>query len=133
VDEHLRVAARREPVSRALELGTELELVVDLAVVGDPDRAVLVRQRLRASVEVDDAEATVPEDDLCRLVEAVVAALGARWRGREPEALAVGTAVLKRPCEAQHERTETAVGPAADRSGDSAHRASFSPSDGAEA
>ena len=39
-------------------------VVVDLAVEHDPDRAVLVRHRLGAALEVDDAQPPVPENDV---------------------------------------------------------------------
>ena len=54
VDEDLGVAAGREAVPPGLELLAEGGVVVDLAVVDDPDRPVFVRQRLMAALEVDD-------------------------------------------------------------------------------
>ena len=56
VDEHLGVGVRGEPVARGLELLPELAVVVDLAVLDDVDRAVLVRDRLVAALEVDDRQ-----------------------------------------------------------------------------
>ena len=47
---------RRESVTFALELPTELAEVVDLAVEDDADRAVLVRDRRVAVFDVDDRE-----------------------------------------------------------------------------
>ena len=49
VDERLGVGARPEAVPRALELACQLAVVVDLAVLDDGARAVLVRDRLVAA------------------------------------------------------------------------------------
>ena len=43
---HLGVAARAETVAARRELVDQLPIVVDLAVEGDADRAVLVEERL---------------------------------------------------------------------------------------
>src|SRR5439155_534712 len=56
VHEHLRVALRAEPMARALQLGAQLPVVVELAVLDDVHGAVLVRERLVAGLEVDDRE-----------------------------------------------------------------------------
>src|SRR6266480_947983 len=48
VDEHFRVGGAPEAVPARLELGREGAVVVDLAVVDDQDRSVLVAHRLRA-------------------------------------------------------------------------------------
>src|SRR5581483_11799291 len=56
VDENLRVAVRPEAMAGRLELGAQLLVVVDLAVLDDVDGAVLVRDRLVARLEVDDRE-----------------------------------------------------------------------------
>ena len=71
VHDHLGVRVRAEPVAVRLELGADLGEVVDLAVEDDPDRAVLVRQRLIAGRKVDDAETTVAEADALADVEPV--------------------------------------------------------------
>ena len=67
VREHLGVAARVESMSRALELVHQLAVVVDLAVLDDDDRAVLVRDRLVAAGQVDDRKP--PRGDPDRPVE----------------------------------------------------------------
>ena len=60
VDEHFRVGGAPEAVPARLELGREGAVVVDLAVVDDQDRSVLVAHRLRAGGrEVDQREAPV--------------------------------------------------------------------------
>ena len=56
MDEDLRVAAGREPVAGPLEAVPNLGVVVDLAVLDDLDAAVLVADRLVATVEIDDRE-----------------------------------------------------------------------------
>ena len=59
VNEHLGVrVVRAHAVTLALELGAQLRVVVDLAVLDDPDRLVLVRDRLIAALEVDDRQPT---------------------------------------------------------------------------
>ena len=62
--EHLGVAVRAKPVAGALELAAQLLVVVDLAVLDDGDRAVLVRERLVARLEVDDREPARGEADV---------------------------------------------------------------------
>ena len=49
VDDRLGVGVRAEPVPGALELAAQLGVVVDLAVLDDGARAVLVRDRLVAA------------------------------------------------------------------------------------
>ena len=44
-------------MTAALQLGPQLAVIVDLAVLDDDDAAVLVGERLVAAVEVDDREA----------------------------------------------------------------------------
>ena len=61
VEHHLGVAGGVERVADRLQLGAQLAEVVDLAVVDDLEPAVVHRHRLRAVLEVDDAEAPEPE------------------------------------------------------------------------
>ena len=64
VDEHLGVAVAAEHVSVRNQLGAQMQVVVDLAVEGDPDGPVLVRHRLGAGRgEIDDRQAPVAERD----------------------------------------------------------------------
>ena len=67
-------------MSRSLELVHQLAVVVDLAVLDDDDRAVLVRDRLVAARQVDDRKS--PRRDPDRPVEV--------------RALGVGAAVIER-------------------------------------
>jgi hypothetical protein len=53
----LRVARRAEAVPPPFERCPQLEVVVDLAVLDDLDRPVLVPDRLVSTAEVDDGEA----------------------------------------------------------------------------
>jgi hypothetical protein len=57
-----------------LELPAQLEVVPDLAVVDRDDGSVLVHERLRPSLEVDDAEPGMAEGD--RPVEMETAPVG---------------------------------------------------------
>ena len=60
----LGVGLRPEAVAVRLELSAQLDVVVDLAVVEELQRAVLARERLAASVgQVDDREPRVAERD----------------------------------------------------------------------
>ncbi len=61
VNEHFSVGSRAVGVPGGFQLRPHQRVVVDLAVVGDPDAPVLVRQRLVAAREVDDAETPVGE------------------------------------------------------------------------
>jgi hypothetical protein len=56
VHQHLGVGAGRKAVAGDLQPRTKLAVVVDLSVLDDVDRAVLVRDRLVARLEVDDRE-----------------------------------------------------------------------------
>src|SRR5829696_1048515 len=59
----LGVAGRAEAVTASLERRAELEVVVDLAVLDDLNRAVLVSDRLVSAREVDDGEAARRQGD----------------------------------------------------------------------
>ena len=62
MDQHFGVAARPEDVPFRDQLLAQRQVVVDLAVEGDGDGAVLVVHRLRAVLrEIDDREAAVSE------------------------------------------------------------------------
>ena len=71
VHDHFCVRMRAEPVSVRDQLCTQLGEVVNLAVEHDADRPVLVRQRLIAGRQIDDAQTAVPEPDAGADVEAV--------------------------------------------------------------
>src|SRR5258706_12357486 len=69
--------------------GDQLAIVVDLAVVGDDDAAVLVEQRLLAAREIDDRQPAMAEPD----------------SGRAVETGTVGTAMVERVVHPLEERT----------------------------
>ena len=56
VNDRFRIAMSAVHVPGRFELCAHVPVVVDLAVVGHPDRAGLVRQRLMPAGQVDDAE-----------------------------------------------------------------------------
>ena len=62
MDDHFGVRVGAEPVPPRLELGSQLSVIVDLAVEHDPYAAVFVGDRLMAAGDVDDAQATDPQD-----------------------------------------------------------------------
>ncbi len=73
VHEHFAVGVRDELVAARLEQPAQLAVVVDLAVVGQPDRVVLVGHRLMACLaQVDDRQAPVSEPDRPVEVKALV-------------------------------------------------------------
>jgi hypothetical protein len=61
VQDGFGVGARLIAVPGLLECWTERGLIIYLAVKGDPERAGLVRHRLVAALDVDDAEAPLGE------------------------------------------------------------------------
>jgi hypothetical protein len=75
MDEHLGVGVRgAERVPRALELGPQLRVVVDLAVLDHDHAPVLARDRLVAALEVDDRQPPGGEPGLA--VDHLAAAVG---------------------------------------------------------
>jgi hypothetical protein len=84
MDDGLGVGPGPVDVPGAFECGPDIRVVVDLAIEDDPDRAVLVRERLMASREVDDTEPTMAESGVLVVVLARVvrAATTSRIRGR---------------------------------------------------
>src|SRR5215475_6474522 len=63
MDEHFRIGVvGAEAVAAAAELEPQALMVVDLSVVGDPYRAILIGHRLRRAVaQIDDRETTMRE------------------------------------------------------------------------
>ena len=64
VHEHLGVALRGKPMTLGLQLRPLFPVVVDLAVLDDPDRAVFVADGLVAAGEVDDRQAPSGQTDV---------------------------------------------------------------------
>ena len=81
VEGDLAVGARPQPVSRPFQLALDPLEVVELAVHDDVAPLVLVRDRLIAGHQIDDAEPGVAQSD--------------SPVGRDPLALAVGAAVVQ--------------------------------------
>ena len=84
VREHFGVAAGAKDVPGTPEVVPQLAVVVDLAVLDDDDRAVLVRDRLVAARQVDDREPAGGDADALVRVHAlgVGAAMEERLRHR---------------------------------------------------
>ena len=61
MDDRFRIGIGGETVPAGLQIRSELPIIVDLAVEDDPDRPILVRNRLMAAGDVDDAEPAHPE------------------------------------------------------------------------
>ena len=78
VHEHLGVAVGPETMARAFELAAQVLVVVDLTVLHDVARTVLVRDRLVAGLEIDDRETPGGEADtgVDVLTDAVGTAVG---------------------------------------------------------
>jgi hypothetical protein len=63
VDDDLAVAAGAKHVAGGLEFGVQLAIIVDLAVVDQPDALVLIGEGLVTAFAVDDAQAPMAEAD----------------------------------------------------------------------
>src|SRR5690606_41167826 len=106
VNDDLGLAPGAELVASSEEIVLDLLEVVDLAVVGDDDRVVLVVERLLTALEIDDREAPVAESHA----------------GLEMEPVAVGTARRERSVHRTHERfVNGPTVPQIDDAGNSAH------------
>ncbi len=93
VDDDLGVAVRAERVAGGLKLSAQLAIVVDLAVIDEPDGLVLVGHGLMATLTVDDAETTMAETDGRGLEGAGVVGAAVHDGGAHaPEKLPVGQA-----------------------------------------
>src|SRR5665648_782145 len=93
VDDDFAVAAGAERVAGGDELVAQLAVVVDLAVVDEPDGVVLVGDGLVAPGAVDDAEPAVAEAHVRALEGAgVVGSAVHERRCHAPEELPVGRA-----------------------------------------
>ena len=94
------VAVALVAMTGSLELGTNVGVVEDFAVVGDPQRVVLVGHGLAAGGEVDDAEAAVAQGNFTLHVE--TGAVGPTMRddiGHRPDDARVGgtPSVFRKP------------------------------------
>src|ERR1700677_3417552 len=75
VHEHFAIGARAKTMTARLELGALSLEAVELAVDDRVNALVLVRERLRAPLEVDDAQPGVPEPHASGCVEPVSLAI----------------------------------------------------------
>jgi hypothetical protein len=106
VNDDLRVTSSVEDVSERLQFGDQRLVVIDLAVVDDDDRAVLVVKRLLSRGDVDDGEAPMTETDA----------------GLDVHALAVGSPVRLRVVHALQQRTiDVPPNSSVEKAGDAAH------------
>ena len=103
----LGVAAGAVAMAASFELAAQVGVVVDLAVVGDPHRAVLVRERLGAGGDVHDREPAERQPHPRLDVEPGIirAAVGERL-GRRGEPVGIGGAAvgIEPGREAAHQR-----------------------------
>ena len=84
VRQDLGVAAAREPVPILLQLPVQLEMVVQLPVLGRPDRPLLVPHRLMAAGHIHDRQAPRPQRHPRRLIRAPIIRPPMRQHIRHP-------------------------------------------------
>src|SRR5262245_55874163 len=78
VDENLGIGVRRaKNMTPRHELGPQLQVIIDLTVEDDRDRAILVPKRLVTTADVDNGETTVTKINMGRLVEKKAFTIGA--------------------------------------------------------
>ena len=63
MQDSLGVAVRREAVPASLQLRAQFDVVEDFAIEDDPQRPVLIPDRLLAAAEIDDAQARASQAD----------------------------------------------------------------------
>src|SRR5688572_18311564 len=99
------VAVRAKRVAAFYEVLTQLDVVEDLAVERDPDRAVFVAQRLLARAQVDDGQAAMTQPDAGLDVIALLVRPTVQQRASHaPQCLVVDRALVLMPdsCYAAH-------------------------------
>src|SRR5262249_19547850 len=78
VDENLGIGVRRaENMTPPHELSPQLQVIIDLTVEDDRDRAILVPKRLVTTVDIDNCETTVSKIIIGHLVEKKAFTIGA--------------------------------------------------------
>src|SRR6266568_3516307 len=107
VNEHLSIGARAKLMSAPLQLAPQIEVVIQLAVENDPNAMVLVGHRLRPTLHVHDAEATMAEGD--------------RTASSKVKSRAIGTPVGQRSGETRHKGSGVAARFQTEHTRDSAH------------
>ncbi len=111
VDGGLGVAVALVAVSRGFKLRADVGVIVDLAVVRDPERVVLIRHRLTAGGEVDDAQPPMAQRDFTMHVESgcIGTAVGDDVRHRANHTSVGGGAV--RVQESRYATHKTSIAP----------------------
>ena len=103
----LSVTVRSETPSALLQLTTQFPEVVNLAVEDDPHAAVVVGQRLIATLQIDDGQSSESQADASTLVEPTP----------------VGTAMMQRPDHPRQQLTiDRLLSVVGEDSGETAHR-----------
>src|SRR5438309_4976943 len=72
MDDHLRVGLGFENVPFVQEKVSQFPEVVDFSVKGDPDGAVLIRERLMPAAEIDNRETSVAKRHLGGYVDSLI-------------------------------------------------------------
>src|SRR5262245_28871982 len=80
----LAVAGGLQGVTASLDVGAQRLVVVDLAVEDEPERAILVGDRLPAAGEVDDAQPADAQTGVTAEFETVVIGPAVTDRGGHP-------------------------------------------------
>ena len=82
----LGVARRREAVAEAKELVSELDIIVDLAVIDGRNRSILIMDRLMPAVQIDDRKPPMADHHALILKDALIVraamAKGGAGRGK---------------------------------------------------
>src|SRR5687767_1853384 len=72
MNDHFGVAAGAEHKPQLGQLGNQFLIVIDLAVVYDDDRPILVIERLLAGSQIDDREPPMPEPNAWRKMQSTL-------------------------------------------------------------
>ena len=81
--DHFSVRRRHEVVSKAPQLCSELQVVVDLAIEHEHDASIRTAHGLIARREVDYGQTSMPEADVSILVEALAVRSAVRQGARD--------------------------------------------------
>jgi hypothetical protein len=105
VHQHLGVRARREAMPARAQILTQLRVIVDLAIERHPHRAVLVAERLMASLDIHDRQAANADSHSSREIGVhplIVRASVAQRRAHRPHRISPG--VVRAPSDPTHLR-----------------------------
>ena len=72
MDDHFRIGGGRKHMAALLQLAAEVAKVVDLAVKHNPNRAVLIVDRLASGLEINDAQAAHAQADTGAYIESLI-------------------------------------------------------------